>query len=300
MYSFTTGRVFATPVAKTIAAEKNIPLNAVSGSGPDGLVIKKDVVNFVPAEAPVKKAAAPAPSVTTTAAPAAYKDVPLSNIRKVIANRLTESKVTIPHYYLTVDINADKILKLREILNNESNGAFKLSVNDFIVKAAALALRDVPQVNSAWHDTFIREYVNADIAVAVATPTGLITPIVKTADLKGLETISSSIKEMAGRAKDGKLAPHEYQGGTFTISNLGMFNISHFTAIINPPHAGILAVGSTKAVMVPDASAEKGFRVEQQLSVTLSLDHRVVDGAVGAKWLEKFRTYLENPLKMLL
>jgi pyruvate dehydrogenase E2 component (dihydrolipoamide acetyltransferase) len=202
------GRVFASPIAKKLAAEKNIPLSNVSGSGPNGRVIKSDVEGYkVPQE---KRTTVSAPT-PTTAAGAAYEDIPVSNIRRVIAQRLTDSKTSIPHYYLTVELNADKILKLRELLNKESNGKFKLSVNDFIIKASALALRDVPEVNSSWQESFIRQYQNADIAVAVATETGLITPIINQAQNKGLSNISNEMKTLANKAKANKLAPHEYQ-----------------------------------------------------------------------------------------
>ncbi|TPX71878.1 dihydrolipoyllysine-residue acetyltransferase [Spizellomyces sp. 'palustris'] len=297
-------RVSASPVAKKLAAERGIELSTIKGSGPGGRIIKEDVVNYkAPAAAP---AATPAPAPTGKAAPqapapgAAYVDIPLSNVRKVIATRLLESKQQIPHYYLTSEINADKILKLREVLNSQANGKFKLSVNDFIVKAASLALKDVPEVNSSWQGNFIRQFNSADIAVAVATENGLITPIIHQAETKGLAKISNGIKELAQRARVNKLQPHEYQGGTFTISNLGMYGISHFTAIINPPHASILAVGGVDEKLVLDETSEKGFAVRKVLKVTMSNDHRVVDGAVGARWLEKFKTYIENPLSMLL
>ncbi|KAI8903390.1 2-oxoacid dehydrogenases acyltransferase-domain-containing protein [Gorgonomyces haynaldii] len=291
----TTDRVIASPLAKTIAKEKNIDLTGVQGTGPNGRIVKQDVLSVQPQ----KKASAPAVASVAPAS-ANYKDIPTSNIRKIIADRLTESKSTIPHYYLTVDLNADKILKLRQTLNKEANGKYKLSVNDFVIKASSLALIDVPEVNSSWQESFIRQYNNADIAVAVATETGLITPIVKAAEQKGLVAISQTVKNLAEKGKQGKLAPHEYQGGSFSISNLGMYDIQHFTAIINPPHAAILAVGGVQDKLVLDNTAEKGFRVQKTIQVTLSNDHRVVDGAVGAKFLQRFKYYFENPLNMLL
>ncbi|KAJ3323950.1 hypothetical protein HDV06_000926 [Boothiomyces sp. JEL0866] len=291
-----TGRIFVSPLAKTLAAERGIDLATVKGTGPDGRIVKEDIDNY---KAPVaSKAALATPAAPT--AQAAFEDVPLSNIRKVIANRLAESKSTIPHYYMTQEINVDKVLKLREVLNKESNGKYKLSVNDFVIKASSLALLDVPAVNSSWQGTYIREYKNADVAVAVATDTGLITPIVASAETKGLSAISNSVKSMAERARAGKLTPQEYQGGTFTISNLGMYGIQHFTAIINPPHSAILAVGGIEDKLVLDSSSEKGFKATKVMKVTLSPDHRVVDGAVAAEWLQKFKSYLENPLTMLL
>jgi pyruvate dehydrogenase E2 component (dihydrolipoamide acetyltransferase) len=223
-------------------------------------------------------------------------------MRRTIGQRLTQSKTEVPHYYLTVDIDMGKTMKLREVFNQSmagKEGATKLSVNDFIVKAAACALRDVPEVNAAWMGEVIRQFHKADVSVAVATPTGLITPIVRDVGAKGLASISSETKALAKKARDGKLAPHEYQGGTFTISNLGMYDVSHFTAIINPPQSAILAIGTTNATLVP-ADNEKGFEVRQVMKATLSADHRVVDGAVGAKWMASFRSYLENPLSFML
>jgi pyruvate dehydrogenase E2 component (dihydrolipoamide acetyltransferase) len=221
-------------------------------------------------------------------------------MRKIIASRLTESKQQVPHYYVTVEVDMDKTTKLREVLNKSSEGKYKLSVNDFIIKASALALKKVPEVNSAWQGDFIRQYNSADICVAVATPSGLITPIVTSAEAKGLTTISTQVKDLAKRARDGKLAPHEYQGGSFTISNLGMFGINNFTAIINPPQSCILAIGGTQQKVVSDETTESGLAVRNVMEVTLSADHRVVDGAVGATWLQAFREYMENPLKMML
>ncbi|KAJ3036268.1 pyruvate dehydrogenase complex dihydrolipoamide acetyltransferase component (E2) [Rhizophlyctis rosea] len=288
-------RVFASPAARALAIEKGIDIEGVTGTGPNGRILKSDVESYKPS---AKKPAAGAPAAA--AAGASYTDIQLTNVRKVIGSRLLESKVTIPHFYQTVEINVEKTLKLREVLNAQANGKYKLSVNDFVVKAASLALKDVPQVNSSWQDTFIRQYNTADIAVAVATEGGLITPIIPQAEGKGLSAISNKVKELAEKARAGKLQPHEYQGGSFTISNLGMYGIQHFTAIINPPHASILAVGGTQDKLVLDESSEKGFSVAKVMNVTLSNDHRVVDGAVGAQWLQRFKGYLENPLTMLL
>lgn len=194
----------------------------------------------------------------------------------------------------------DKVLKLREALNAKADGRYKLSVNDFIVKASAQALKEVPEANSAWYGDFIRQNHNADICVAVATPNGLITPIVKSAQALGLSSISNQTKELAKKARDGKLKPDEYQGGTFTISNLGMFGIDNFTAIINPPQACILAVGETSDVLALDPTSEKGFKATKVMKATLSSDHRVVDGAVGARWTSAFKRIMENPLELLL
>uniref|UniRef100_A0AAX7V989 Acetyltransferase component of pyruvate dehydrogenase complex n=1 Tax=Astatotilapia calliptera TaxID=8154 RepID=A0AAX7V989_ASTCA len=288
------GRVFISPLAKKLAAEKGINLAQVSGSGPDGRITRKDIENFVPPKAAPAAPAAPAFAPAPAAPTGTFTDIPISNIRKVIAQRLMQSKQTIPHYYLSVDVNMDQVLELRKELNN-----IKLSVNDFIIKASALACLKVPECNSSWLDTVIRQNHVVDVSVAVSTASGLITPIVFNAHIKGLTSISSDVTALAGKARDGKLQPHEFQGGTFTISNLGMFGIKNFSAIINPPQACILAVGGSEKRLMP-ADNEKGFDVANMMSVTLSCDHRVVDGAVGAQWLAEFRKFLEKPVTMLL
>ncbi|CAL1573508.1 unnamed protein product [Knipowitschia caucasica] len=303
------GRVFVSPLAKKLATEKGIDLAQVAGSGPDGRITRKDIETFVPPAAPAVAAApapAAAPSPAAPAAPAAvpptgtYTDIPISNIRKVIAQRLMQSKQTIPHYYLSVDVNMDQVLDLRKELNAEVKAQnIKLSVNDFIIKASALACLKVPECNSSWMETVIRQNHVVDVSVAVSTPNGLITPIVFNSHIKGLAAISSDVAALAAKARDGKLQPHEFQGGTFTISNLGMFGIKNFSAIINPPQACILAVGGSEKRLLP-ADNEKGFDVASMMSVTLSCDHRVVDGAVGAQWLAEFRKFLEKPVTMLL
>uniref|UniRef100_A0A672ZGR7 Acetyltransferase component of pyruvate dehydrogenase complex n=1 Tax=Sphaeramia orbicularis TaxID=375764 RepID=A0A672ZGR7_9TELE len=301
------GRVFASPLAKKLAAEKGIDLAQVSGSGPDGRITRKDIDTFVPPKAAPAVAAAPAPAAAPAApAPAAaapagtYTDIPISNIRKVIAQRLMQSKQTIPHYYLSVDVNMDQVLELRKELNAEVKAQnIKLSVNDFIIKASALACLKIPECNSSWMETVIRQNHVVDVSVAVSTASGLITPIVFNAHTKGLASISSDVSALAAKARENKLQPHEFQGGTFTISNLGMFGIKNFSAIINPPQACILAVGGSEKRLIP-ADNEKGFDVVNIMSVTLSCDHRVVDGAVGAQWLAEFRKFLEKPVTMLL
>ncbi|KAK9720915.1 pyruvate dehydrogenase complex dihydrolipoamide acetyltransferase component (E2) [Basidiobolus ranarum] len=285
-------RIFASPLAKKLAKEGGIELSQVKGTGPNGRIVKADIEGFVPS--PVVQAATPEVSSGN------YTDIPVSNMRKVIAARLTESKQTIPHYYLSNEVNMDKVLKLREVLNKQANDQYKLSVNDFVVKASACALKDIPEVNSAWYGDFIRQFKAADISIATATPSGLITPIVQNADARGLASISKTVKELVNKARNNELKPQEYQGGSFTISNLGMFGINSFTAIINPPQSCILAVGATQKKIIPDSSKESGFAVGNVMNVTLSCDHRVVDGAVGAQWLKAFKEYLENPLKMLL
>ncbi|KAJ8494619.1 hypothetical protein ONZ51_g2200 [Trametes cubensis] len=292
-------RIFASPIAKKIALERGIPLAKVKGSGPNGRILREDVEKYQAPAAAASAAPAPSPSASLPE----YTDIPVTNMRRTIGSRLTQSKQELPHYYLTVDINMDKVLKLREVFNKalaEKDKSAKLSVNDFVLKAVGCALADVPEANSAWLGEVIRQYKKADISVAVATPTGLITPIIKDVGSKGLASISAEGKALAKKARDGKLQPQEYQGGTFTVSNLGMFGISHFTAIINPPQSCILAVGATQATLVPAPEEERGFKVAQVMKVTLSADHRTVDGAVGARWLQAFKGYLENPLTFML
>ncbi|RNA07234.1 dihydrolipoyllysine-residue acetyltransferase component of pyruvate dehydrogenase mitochondrial [Brachionus plicatilis] len=286
-----TGRVFATPLARKLAGERNIDLSLVTGSGPDGQVRAEDVQRYV-VDTPKAVAARPAAELT-------YQDLDINNYRAVTAKRLTQSKQTVPHYYLTIDVDLENVLKVRKDLNEQlAAESIKISINDFVVKASALACRKVPEANSAWMDTFIRKYNNVDINVAVATPNGLITPIVFNADQKGLSSINFDVTSLAKKAKENKLQPHEFMGGTFTISNLGMFGIKSFSAVINPPQSCILAVGGADRRIVPDD--KNGHRVATFMSVTLSADHRVVDGAVGAKWLEHFKKYMENPASMLL
>ena len=297
------GRVFASPAAKRLAAEKGVDLSQIqTGSGMDGMITSKDVESFKPVAAPApvsapSMAAAPISTFPTVSGP--VTDIEASNVRKVIAKRLQQSKQTVPHYYLTVECNMEKVMGLRKEINTtyEKEGV-KLSVNDFIIKAAALSCKRVPACNSAWMDTFIRQHNTVDMSVAVDTGNGLITPIVKNAESKGLAEISETVKELAGRAKAGKLQPQEFQGGSFTISNLGMFGINQFTAIINPPQACILAVGGTEKKVVAGADGQPA--VASMMRVTMSCDHRVVDGAVGAQWLQHFKKFVENPHSMLL
>lgn len=281
----TAGRIIASPVAKMLAKDHDVNLSTVAGSGPNSRILKHDVL-----------AAIRSPSAKPSGA--AFTDIPLTSIRKVIAQRLTDSKQAIPHYYLTSEIDMARILAVRRQMNEAGRGEYKISINDFIVKAAAMAMKAVPEVNSAWHETFIRQHTKVDISVAVATDTGLITPIVADANLKGLQAISTEVKALADLAKKNKLRPEQFQGGTFTISNLGMFqSISSFTAIINPPQSCILAVGSVQKRLVPSAD---GIQEADMMHVTLSCDHRVVDGATGARWLSCLKNFLEEPAQMLL
>jgi len=286
-------RILASPLARRLARDNGIDLKSVKGSGPRGRVVKADVER-----APIAAPDAPAP---VTAAPIpeaspAYTEQPLSSMRKVIARRLTEAKQTVPHFYLTVDCQLDGLLALRAQLNGQGDEV-KLSVNDFIIRAVALALCKVPAANASFSETAIRLFNDVDISVAVATPNGLITPVIRHANHKGLATISSEMKALAGKARDGKLMPEDYQGGGFTISNLGMYGIRDFAAIINPPQGCILAVGAGEQRPVVKDGA---LAVATVMSCTLSVDHRVVDGAVGAEFLAAFRRLIEQPLTMLL
>lgn len=285
----------ANPAAKRLALENGVKISSVKGTGPGGLITEADI----------KKAAsaAGAAAAPVAGAPAAsYKDTETSSMRKTIAARLQESVNTNPHYFVAASVSVTKLLKLRQALNSSADGKYKLSVNDFLIKACAVACKKVPTVNSSWREGYIRQFNNVDISVAVATPLGLMTPIVKNVEGLGLESISSQVKELGKRARDGKLKPEEYQGGTFTISNMGMNPaIDRFTAVINPPQAGILAVGTTKKVAVP-VETEEGTSIEwdDQIVVTGSFDHKVVDGAVGGEWIREFKKVVENPLELLL
>uniref|UniRef100_A0A0V0G973 Acetyltransferase component of pyruvate dehydrogenase complex n=1 Tax=Triatoma dimidiata TaxID=72491 RepID=A0A0V0G973_TRIDM len=284
------GRIYASPMAKKLAEQKNIRLEMVGkGTGMFESIKSKDLALLKPSAAPAKAVSRPT---------SAHTDIPVSNIRAIIAKRLLQSKNTIPHYYLTVDCCMDEIMSLRKNLNTAlEKEKIKLSVNDFIIKATALACHKVPEANSAWMDTFIRQYNTVDVSVAVSTDRGLITPIVFNADIKGLIEISNDVKVLAKKAREGKLKPQEFQGGTISVSNLGMFGVDHFCAIINPPQACILAIGTTNGRMVP----VKGVGVAKNfMTVTLSADHRIVDGAVGAHWLAAFKKLIEEPYKMLL
>lgn len=285
-------RVKASPLAKKIADEKGIDLNSVSGSGDGGRIVKRDVETFTPA---AKTAGAPSITLPTVVGQESFEEVPVSQMRKVIARRLGESKHTAPHFYLTMSINMDKAIEARKAMLEFS--PVKISVNDIIIKAVAGALRKNPAANSSWLGDKIRYNHHINIGVAVAIEDGLIVPVVKFADSKSLSHISAEVKELADKAKNKKLQPSEFEGNTFTISNLGMFGIDEFTAIINPPDACILAVGAAKETVV----VENGqMKVANVMKVTLSCDHRVVDGAVGSAFLKTLKELLENPVKLLV
>ncbi len=300
-------RVFASPLARRIADQKGIDLKGVQGTGPHGRIVKADVENAKGGVAAPKAASSSAASsAPQMSGPDArqladmlgmeYEAIPNNNIKKVTARRLTEAKQVIPHFYLSVDCVLDNLLKARSEINNAADGAFKLSVNDFIIKANAMALKAYPAANTSWTDDAVIQYKHADISVAVATPNGLITPIIKAAETKSLREISDEMKDLAKRAKEGKLKPVEFQGGSFSISNLGMFGVKNFQAIVNPPQSCIMAVGVGEERVV----VENGQMVVRNvMTVTLSTDHRSVDGAVGAEFLQHFKRYIENPVLML-
>ena len=301
-------RLFASPLARRIAADKGLDLSTIAGSGPHGRIVKADVESASPIAAASAPVASAAPASMPTGADTAtvmkmyegreFEEVSLDGMRKTIASRLVEAKQTIPHFYLRRDIHLDALLKFRSELNKglETRGV-KLSVNDFIIKACALALQDVPDCNAVWAGDRILKLTPSDVAVAVAIEGGLFTPVIQDADGKTLSRISAEMKDLAGRARDRKLAPHEYQGGSFAISNLGMMGIENFDAVINPPHASILAVGA--GVKKPVVSEDGAVAVATVMSVTLSVDHRVIDGALGAQFLAAIKGYLEDPVTML-
>lgn len=293
-------RLFASPLAKRIAADKGIDLTSVQGSGPHGRIVKADIENAKGggmAKAASPQLAPPEEGWEVNEYGMQYQPVKNSGMRKVIAKRLVESKQNVPHFYLTIECRIDNLLQARKEMNEAADGAYKLSVNDFVIKAAAQALKTYPAANVQWTDDAILQFKHADISVAVATDQGLITPIIKAAETKGLREISSEVKDLAKKARDGKLKPEEFQGGSFSISNLGMFGIKEFGAIINPPQSCILAVGAGEQ----EPYVHKGeVKIGTFMSCTLSVDHRSVDGAVGAEYLQVLKQYLENPVSMLV
>jgi pyruvate dehydrogenase E2 component (dihydrolipoamide acetyltransferase) len=308
------GRIFASPLARRLAAGKGIDLALLTGSGPRGRIVKADVEAAKPGAMPAAARMEPAGAAMGVAAlpdarlfykPGDYEEIPHDSMRKSIARRLTSAKTLIPHYYLTIDCNIDALMATRARLNESAGpsstdkkvAAYKLSVNDFIVKAAAMALIKHPDVNASWTDNAILRHRHADVGVAVALDFGLITPIVFKAESKGLAEISNEVKALAARAKEKKLKPQEYEGGSFAISNLGMFGIKNFTAVINPPQAAILAVGAGEQRPV---AVNGKLEVATVMTVTMSCDHRVIDGATGAQFLQTFKRFIEEPASMLL
>ncbi|ODT03951.1 MAG: pyruvate dehydrogenase complex dihydrolipoamide acetyltransferase, partial [Mesorhizobium sp. SCN 65-20] len=316
------GRTFASPLARRIAKDAGVDIAAVAGTGPHGRVVKADVEAAISGGGAKVSPAAKAPAAAPAAAPAvkgmsddqvlklfeegSYELIPHDNMRKTIARRLVEAKSTIPHFYLTLDCDIDALLALRAQLNAAAPtvktekgevAAYKLSVNDMVIKALALALKAVPDANVSWTDQAMVKHKHADVGVAVSIPGGLITPIIRQADIKTLSAISNEMKDLAGRARTRKLKPEEYQGGTTAVSNLGMFGVKDFSAVINPPHATILAVGAGE-----ERAVVKGgeIKIANVMSVTLSTDHRAVDGALGAELLAAFKRYIENPMGMLV
>ncbi|XP_045537149.1 dihydrolipoyllysine-residue acetyltransferase component of pyruvate dehydrogenase complex, mitochondrial isoform X1 [Papilio machaon] len=296
------GRVYASPMARRLAELRNIRLGG-QGSGLYGSLKSGDLAGAAPLAATgavASPALAPAPA---HAPGATFLDIPLSGMRETIAKRLSAAKQTIPHYQLSATVNIEKTLQMRKDINErlaKEEPGLKISVNDFIVKAVASACKRVPTANSHWMESFIRQFSNVDVSVAVATPTGLITPIVFNADSRGVIDISKTVKELAQKAKDGKLQPQEYQGGTVTVSNLGMYGITMFNAIINPPQSLILACGGLQEIVIPDKNEPQGFRIAKFVTFTASADHRVIDGAVGAQWMKALKDNLEDPANMIL
>ncbi len=307
-------RVFASPLARRLASQSGIDIAALKGSGPHGRIVKADIEHARKDGGVSQLGAASAAAGGVGQAVAfpramaddkvmalyeegSYEVVPHNNMRKTIATRLVEAKTTIPHFYLTIDCRLDELLSARKRMNEMADGRYKLSVNDFIIKSLGLALQDVPAANATWTEKGMLRHTRADVGVAVAVEGGLFTPVIRHADLKTLSEISNEMKDLAGRARDRKLKPHEYQGGTSSISNLGMMGIRSFDAVINPPHATILAVGAGEQRMIVVDGAPV---VASMVSCTLSCDHRVVDGALGAELLAAFKRYIEDPVRMLV
>lgn len=286
-------RIFASPVAKRLAEQNGINLANLQGSGPKNRIVKADVEAALQSGGVVT-----APTPQLGVAGPAYQDIPVSSMRKVIAERLSQSKREVPHFYLSVDCNLDRLMAVRKDLNASlAEAGIKISVNDFVIKACAAALQKVPEANASWEGSAIRQYASSDISVAVAIEGGLITPIVKAAHLKSLSQISQEMKDLAKRAREGKLKPEEFQGGSFSLSNLGMYGIKSFSAVINPPQGAILAVGAgEKQAVVKDDGQITSATI---MNCTLSVDHRAIDGAVGADLLTAIKAYIENPMLML-
>jgi pyruvate dehydrogenase E2 component (dihydrolipoamide acetyltransferase) len=301
-------RLFVSPLAKRLAAEAGLALAGITGSGPHGRVVKADVLAALQQQSQAPAKNQPAPAAKSAAAPTSaelfglpeFRLEPHTTMRRVIARRLSESKQTVPHFYLTVDCVLDRLLSLRQEINTALDA--KISVNDWLIKACGIALTKVPAANASWTDDGVRYYTQADVSVAVAIDGGLITPIVRNAPLKGLAAISSEMKDLATRARDNKLKPEEFTGGTFSLSNLGMFGIRDFAAIVNPPQGAILAVGAgeKRPIVKQDGNGTDVLAIATVMSCTLSVDHRVIDGAVGASFLKVLKQLIENPATILV
>jgi pyruvate dehydrogenase E2 component (dihydrolipoamide acetyltransferase) len=301
------GGITVTPLARRLAGERGIDISRLKGSGPHGRIVAKDVeqaAGIGRAAAPAAAGGMSADQVKAVYADTPYEEMPLDNMRRTIARRLTDAKQTVPHFYLTLDVALDAVLKLREEANAaaakgaDGEPAYKLSVNDFVIKALAHALQRVPAANAVWAEDRILRFTQSDVGVAVAVEGGLLTPVIRRAEEKSLSTISSEMRDLAGRARARKLAPQEYQGGVSAVSNLGMYGIREFSAIINPPQSTILAVGAGQRR--PIETRDGGFAFATMMTVTLSCDHRVVDGALGAELLAAFKAALEHPVLMLV
>ena len=303
-------RIFATPLARRLAREKGVDLGNISGSGPHGRIVKTDILDVNVSSVDTNQVSLKNPvlgtnvqqaygsSITNLYADREFKEIPLNNMRKTVASRLTEAKQNVPHFYLRKEVKIDELLQVRARLNAhlaEKNN--KLSINDFIIKSCALALQSVPTANAIWAEDKILQLKPSDIAVAVSVEDGLFTPIIRDADIKSLANISKEMKDLAGKARSKKLMPSEYQGGSFSVSNLGMFGVDNFDAVINPPHGAILAVG--RGLQKPIVNEDETISVANLMSLTLSVDHRVIDGALGAKLLQNIVNYLEDPVLML-
>ncbi|MEV4737555.1 2-oxo acid dehydrogenase subunit E2 [Microbacterium sp. LWO14-1.2] len=297
-----TRRLVATPIVRRLAAQHGVALSDVQGTGPHGRIVRRDFdahlahLTAAPSAAPAQELSDATPAAATPSSGAAYEDIPLDRMRKAIARRLTESKSTVPHFYLVADCRVDALMALRATVNETASR--KISVNDFVVKAVGAALMEVTQANATWNGDSIRQFSSADVSVAVASEGGLTTPVLRGIERMSLTEVSATIAEMAERARAGRLKQHELEGGSFSVSNLGMYGTSQFTAILNPPQAGILAVGAARSVPVIDADG--ALATGKVMTVTLSADHRVLDGAVAAQWLAAFQRRIENPLTILI
>lgn len=289
-------RLFASPLVRKIARQKGIDLAGVAGTGPNGRIVRRDLDALPAAPAPASAQAAPAAPAAPAAAAAAYSDIPHTGMRRAIARRLTESTSTVPHFFLSADCLVDEVLELRARINERAD--VKISVNDFVLKAVAAAMLDVPDANAIWTDEATRRFTGVDVGVAVSIPGGLVTPVVRGVETRSLSGVSRAVRDLAERARAGRLKQHELEGGSFAVSNLGMYGTSRFSAIINPPHAGILAVGAAQKRPVVGADGE--LTTATVMTVTLSADHRVLDGALAAQWLASFTDRIEHPLSLLV